>query len=121
MEVKENEEVPAQEARGRFMESLTRNNKKIRADRALAISEDTQMIYKRKIEDMITQRKRLKRERENMLDLSPTSADSLVLASDFKSEQFVDKDIAIGVDLRNLEIKLEIAQKQYEELFGERV
>lgn len=46
--------------------------------------------------------KRLVRERESMLDLSPTSADSLILASDFTAETFVKKDIKLGVDIRNL-------------------
>ena len=103
---------------GAFVGSLTRNNKKIRADRAIAIAEDAGVIYKREVEDLQLKIKRLKRERENMLDLSPTTADSLVLATDFNSKAFVDKDIEIGVELRNLEIKLEIATSRYEYLFA---
>jgi len=60
----------------------------------------------------------MKRERENMLDLSPSHAQSLVLASDFNSDEYVKKDIELGVKIRNDEIKLEIAKKQYEYLFG---
>jgi len=60
----------------------------------------------------------LKREREAMLDLSPTSADSLVLASDFDSKSFVNKDIDLGVKIRNLEIKFDIAKERYDYLFG---
>ena len=52
-----------------------------------------------------------------MLDLSPTTADSLVLASDFDSKAFVAKDIELGVKIRNLEIKLEIASNRYADLF----
>lgn len=103
--------------KGAFVGSLVRNNKKIREDRAIAIAEDAQMIYKREIEDMSLNIKRLKREREAMLDLSPTDAQSLVLATDFDAKAFVEKDLKIGVDLRNLEIKLEIAQAQYKHLF----
>ena len=77
------------------------------------------MIYKREVEDLQLQIKKLKREREAMLDLSPTSADSLVLASDFDAKAFVDKDLKIGVDLRNLEIKIEIAQARYNHLFAD--
>jgi hypothetical protein len=102
---------------GAFVDSLTRNNRKIRADRAIAIAEDAQLIYKREIEDMELQVKKLRRERENMLDLSPTTADSLVLASDFNSKSFVEKDIKIGVQIRELEIKLEIARARYNYLF----
>ena len=69
--------------KGAFAESLQRNNKKIREDRAIAITEDAQLIYKREVEDMEIQIKQIKRERDQMLDLSPTNADSLVLATDF--------------------------------------
>lgn len=103
---------------GVFIESLQRNNKKIREDRAIAISEDAQMLYKREIEDIELQIKRLHREREGMLDLSPTHADSLVLATDFDPKGFVDKDLELGVKIRNLEIKLDIARKRYSILFG---
>lgn len=114
----ETEKVPEQ---GAFLASLKRNNAKIRADRAQAIGEDTQMIYKRRIEDLDVSIKRMRREQENMLDLSPTTADSLVLASDFDSTRYTEKDIELGVKIRNEEIKLEIATKRYKYLFGEGV
>lgn len=110
--------VPATPEEGAFITSLKRNNAKIRADRAASIAEDAQLIYKRKVEDLDVQIKRLKRDRENMLDLSPTDAHSLVLASDFNSAEFTQKDIEIGVNIRNLEIMLEIAQDRYKHLFG---
>jgi hypothetical protein len=103
---------------GAFVDSLKRNNAKIREDRAISIAEDAQIIYKREVEDLEIQIKRLRRERDSMLDLSPTTADSLVLATDFNSKEFVAKDIAIGVQIRNLEIKLEIARDRYNYLFG---
>jgi len=105
------------EIKGAFMESLLRNNKKIRDDRAIAIGEAAQMIYKREVEDTSLKIKQLKRERDAMLDLSPTTADSLVLASDFDAKKFVGKDIEIGIKIRELEIILEIAEKRYKLLF----
>jgi hypothetical protein len=107
-------------SKGVFMTTLTRNNKKIREDRAISIAEDAELIYKRKVEDLETQIKRKKRDREAMLDLSPITADSLILASDFSADNFVAKDLAMGLEIRNLEISLEIATKRYEYLFGER-
>lgn len=104
---------------GKFIESLKRNNKQIRDDRATAIAEDAQLIYKREVEDLELQIKRIKRDQENMLDLSPANAQSLVLASDFDAKDYVVKDLKLGVDIRNLEIKLEIAKKRYQYLFGE--
>lgn len=106
------------EIKGAFMESLVRNNKKIREDRAVTIQEDAEVRYKRTVEDLELEIKKLKRDRENMLDLSPENAMSLVLASDFDAEAFVKKDLEIGVQIRNLEIKLEIAKTRYAHLFG---
>jgi hypothetical protein len=103
---------------GAFIASLKRNNKQIRDDRATAIAEDTQLIFRREIEDLQINIKRMKRERDNMLDLSPTNAQSLVLASDFDSKTYVEKDLELGIKIRNAEIKLEIAQKRYTLLFG---
>lgn len=103
---------------GAFAESLKRNNSKIRADRATAISEDTQLVYKREIEDIELAIKKMKREQENMLDLSPSDAMSLVLASDFDSGGYVKKDLDLAVKIRNKEIELDLAKARYEYLFG---
>jgi len=108
----------ATEIKGAFYESLVRNNKKIREDRAIAILEDAGTIYKREVEDLDMKIKRLRRERENMLDLSPTNTDSLVLATDFDAKSFVERDIKLGVEIRNLEITLGIAKERLNHLFG---
>lgn len=107
-----------QQQGGAFLESLKRNNKQIRNDRAATIVEDTEILYKRKIEDLQLSIRKMAREQENMLDLSPTTAMSLTLASDFDSSAYVEKDLDLGLKIRNAEIKLEIAQKQFNNLFG---
>ena len=104
--------------KGAFLESLVRNNRKIREDRALAIFEDAELIFKRKVEDLQVKLNRLKRSRENMLDLSPNNATSLIVAADFKAEEYVNKDMELGIEIRNTEIELEIAKERYEYLFG---
>lgn len=106
------------EPTGAFYKALVRKNNKIRADRAAAIYESAEMLYKRSVEDMELEIKKLRRERAGMLDLSPTTADSLVLASDFNEKEFVARDLELGLKIRNLEIKLEIAKKSYQELFN---
>jgi len=103
---------------GAFIVSLKRNNKQIRDDRATAIVETTQLKYKRKIEDLEMSIRDMKRDQDNMLDLSPTNAQSLVLASDFNEEAYIQKDLELGVKIRNEEIKLEIAKKRFDYLFG---
>ncbi|MCI5144120.1 MAG: hypothetical protein D3923_01020 [Candidatus Electrothrix sp. AR3] len=103
---------------GAFIASLKRNNREIRDDRAAAIAEDTELVYKRKIEDLEISIRKMRREQENMLDLSPASTQSLILASDFNCEEYVAKDIELGIKIRNTEITLEIAQNRYQHLFG---
>jgi len=114
--MEENEKVS-----GAFLDSLKRNNNKIREDRATAIVEDAQIIYRREVEDIALQIKKLKREQENMLDMSPTHADSLVLASDFDAKEYVMKDLELAVKIRNYTIKLELAVERYKHLFDKTI
>lgn len=107
-----------EEIKGAFVASLKRNNKQIRDDRATAITEATQLLYKRTVEDLEIALKQMKRDQENMLDLSPADANSLKLASDFDANDYVRKDLELGVKIRNTEIKLDVAKKRYEVLFG---
>jgi hypothetical protein len=111
------EKEMTEEAMGAFNASLHRNNSKIRSDRANAISEDTQLIYRRKIEDIELNLTRLRRSQENILDLSPTDAQSLVLANDFDSNAFAETDMGIGIEIRNEEIRLEVSKARYGFLF----
>jgi hypothetical protein len=109
---------PEQQSVGAFISSLKRNNKQIRDDRATAIAEDAQLKFRRKIEDLEMAIKQLKRDRENMLDLSPTNAQSLVLRSDFNPDEYVAKDLEVGLKIRDCEIELEVATERYKYLFG---
>lgn len=103
--------------KGAFAASLERNNKQIRKDRAIAIAEDAELIYKREIEDLEKEIRTISRERESMLDLSPSNAQSLVLAADFNAKEWVTKHLELGVKLRNLRIKLNVARESYNYLF----
>lgn len=105
------------ELKGAFVASLKRNNKQIKDDRAIAIAEDAELLFKRQVEDLQTKIKKAKREREAMLDLGGTTTTNIIAVSDFKAEEFVAKDLEIGLNIRNLEIKLEIASNRYNELF----
>ena len=118
-EVKKSEIVDQKQAVAAFMDYLVRNNKQIRADRAEVIAEDAQVKFRRTIEDIELKIKKLHRERENMLDLSPDHALSLKMAENFNAAEFVEQDLSLGVAIRNEEIRLEIAKKRYLYLFGE--
>ncbi|ROH98922.1 MULTISPECIES: hypothetical protein [unclassified Chryseobacterium] len=101
----------------RFIESLQRNNDQIREDRARTIGEDSELIYRRRVEDIELKIKRLEREQEGLIDISPLDRNSLTFA-DFNSETFVQKDMELSLTIRNLNIQLEIAKKRFEYLFG---
>lgn len=116
----ESQELETKEVQGAFIGSLKRSNAKIKADRAEVIYEDAELVYRRKIEDIENSIKRLKRDQENMLDLSPVHADSLMLGKDFDADAYVADDVEIGIKIRNSEIKLEVATRRYEYLFGPR-
>lgn len=108
-------------SKGAFAEILKRSNKKIRQDRAEAIEEEAELVYRQEVQKREVKIKRMRREREGMLDLSPTTADSLTLANDFDAEVFTKKDINLGVQIREEMIRLEVARQRYIELFGEGV
>lgn len=103
---------------GTFIESLKRNNKQIRDDRAQAIAEDCQLVYRRRIEDTEMAISRFTRDLSNMLDLSPDTATSLKLAINFNATEFVTTREELVLKLRNEKIRLEELKKDYEELFG---
>lgn len=112
-------ETEATQAPGAFMASLVRNNKTIRDDRAAAIFEDAEMLYKRKVEDLRTRLKRMIRERDNMLDMSPSDKNTIISATDFKGDEFVANDHALSVSIRNLSIEVDVAEARYRTLFGD--
>lgn len=103
--------------KGKFFDTLKRSNRQIKNDRAISIAEVAQLKYKRKIEDLEQEQKDLKRDRTNMLDISPSVTTSIITVSDFKADDFVAKDIEIGLKLRNLAIQLEVAKASYKNLF----
>lgn len=105
---------------GTFLKDLTLNFKALKEARALSVAEDTEICYKRKIEDLCREYNGMRRNRENlMLDLCPTTATSTsVVPADFKPELFLEKDVNIGIEARNIKIRLEILVNRYEELFG---
>ena len=103
---------------GAFILSLKRNNRDIKNDRATAIAEDAELVFKREIEDLQMKLKRLIRKRDNMLDLSPSNTHSLMLAEDFDAKGFVEEDLKLAVEIRNLEIKISLGELRFQHLFG---
>lgn len=105
-------------ATGAFAASLLRNASKIKEDRAIAIYRSAERVYRRKVEDLQAEIDDLQTSRLSLIDLSPTDINSLVLATDFKSDDFYEKDMRITLDIRERKIRLDEAKARYEELFG---
>jgi len=106
-----------QQAKGAFVESLTRTNQGIRKDRAEALVESAELLYKRKVEDIEVKIKQLLRDKENMLDLSPDNALSLKVPSDFDAAAYVEKNLELAMKIRNEKIRLMLAKQEYEYQF----
>lgn len=106
-------------AKGAFAGSLLRNASKIKEDRAITIQRNAERFYKRKVEDIEAEIQDLETERASQLDMSPTDINSLVLASDFKAEQFFETDMKLTLKIREAKIRLEEAKDRYNYLFSE--
>jgi hypothetical protein len=103
--------------KGKFYENLRRSFRQIKSDRALSIAEEAEMVYKRRVEDLERRIKTTRRNRINALDLSPATTTQVTFATNFDANKFVQEDIDYGIELRNLEIQLEIARESYKNLF----
>lgn len=104
----------------KFETVLKQTFKQIRDSRAQAVIEDTEMVYKRNIEDRVLKIKQIDRGTENiLLDLCPTSTISTTIPSDFQPQAFMEKDQALAMERRNEVIRLIVAVQRYNDLFGE--
>jgi hypothetical protein len=108
-----------QEVKGYLNESLSRSNKEIRAQRGDAIAEDMELEYKREVEDLEIQVTRLSRGITNMFDFSPTNANSLVMGKDVIAKDIKEAHLAAGLNMRNTKVKLGVAKRAYNFLFGD--
>ena len=105
---------------GVFKADLMRTFRQLKESRAESVSEDVEIIYKRRIEDLCHRIRNYDRDRENiLLDLSPSNLTSgAVVPSDFDAAKFMEKDVEIGLNKRDAIIQLEIVLDRYEYLFG---
>ena len=117
----ETKDLAAEDIKGALYQSLSRNNKEIKNDRAEIIAEDLEMSFSQGIQLSTKNLKQLLRERANMYDFSPTNTQSLVMAHDVKSEAIFAKDLNLSIRIRQAEIELEILKERYEFLFGKTI
>ena len=101
----------------RFGNYVKRDGNQLRDDRAKMIEEDAKTIFKRAIEDQETRLKRLKVERENLLDFGSPESQGIISASEFDSRKYVQKEINILTDIHFLEKVIDLSKERYATLF----
>lgn len=99
-------------------QSLQRNNKQIRQDRAEALAEDLETPARRACEDLWSDLRKLKRDRQAMYDFSPSNTQSLVLAKEVDGRSVWKEDMELSKKIFNTEIEFKIACERYLELYG---
>lgn len=107
-----------EEVKGLMQDSIDKNPRQVRKDRATEIVELTEMESGRAVEDARYNVKDLKRKQNSALDLSPDNVTSIFRVSDFDAKRFVVNEKTSLADIRNGEIALELIEKRYKELFG---
>lgn len=104
---------------GAFVDSLKRTNKSIKAARAEAIGEEAYMVSKRQVEDISIVVKQIKRDLENMLDMSPENSMSLMPGKDFDSKAFFAERLSLTRKLRKANDDLSDMKADHKLLFSE--
>jgi hypothetical protein len=105
---------------GHFLENLTRDFKSIKRDRAESVSEDVEIVYKRRIEDICRKHREYQRKIDNlMLEMAPsTTISNAVVPADFDPQEFLKMDEEYCMSARDCAIRLKQILKRYEYLFG---
>jgi len=103
---------------GIFEKMLLRNNKELRDDRGKQIVKSAEKMYRREVEDLNDKLEQLNNDRAQLLDVNPGNTQTIINPSDFDSAEFIKSHIALGISIRETTIKLEVARRGYEELFG---
>lgn len=109
------------QAGGAFAASLLRKNSQIKGDRALAILRLAEKAFKRSVEDVYDKIFQLETDRDSLIDLSPTNADSLVMAGDFDATKFYETEKRLTLKIRECRVELEEMTLRYQHLFGKKL
>jgi hypothetical protein len=80
--------------------------------------QESQLLYKREIQNLARLIQYLKKQQEDLAGMTPTETETSEITDAIDSGAYVSKEIEIGVKIRDLEKKLESAKKRYQFLFG---
>ncbi len=79
--------------------------------------QDAESKYRREIRDLELLIKILKRKQEDLAEQPPTEEETSEITNAIDSGAYVSKEIEIGVQIRDMEKKLESAKKRLQFLF----
>lgn len=104
---------------GAFYETLKQNSKQIKEAKASALAEDLEFCSKNEIVGLKNQLRLLYNQRSEMLDIFlPNSTTSLKVGEGFNGTKFITEYNTIGLNIRNVSIKLQVALDSYKYLIG---
>jgi len=104
---------------GLLFRNLTKSFGEAKRTIAESLNEDFELLYNRKIVDLCKSIRQYDRDRENMMNqLMSTKAGEIVSGADVNIDEFIGKDLQIGINRRNRLLELEIMVERYELLFG---
>lgn len=103
---------------GVFGESLQRNFKQIREDRANIMTRSSLSLYKGKIDKLYLEMDKLEIDRNNLLDFAGDSTTRILSLDQFDAEAFCRKDEEITLKMRELKIRIEELTDRFFKLFG---
>ena len=99
-------------------DSLTRNSKTIKQDRADEILESILITGKRKVEDLELQLTKLLRKKRSLVDLSPNTTFTIISVEEFEKIDLFERFCELNAEIRNKKIAINVARKSYNELSG---
>ena len=105
-----------EEVRGALYASLARSNKQIREERGTDLVEELRVSYERRVQDLEMDISKILRNQKRNFDFGGTSTTSLVV-KDVNSKEIMDVDLAIELELHNLNVKLGHVKRRLKYLF----
>lgn len=107
--------------KGALGQSLARNSKQIKLDRAMNIHRTGEKEFRRRIEDLDDRIINLSQERDSLLDMSPDDANKLTIGTDFRASEFYEAVRKFTLQIRETKVELDEMKAQYEYIFGQKI
>lgn len=95
--------------KGKFFNAISRTEEEVSKERAEGIAEETELVFRRQVEDTELELKQLERQKKETLNV--------INLDNFKSNKFVDDQLSLAIKINNVKKRLVIIKEQYAEMF----